>query len=184
VGILLAAILVFCTFLIHEPSFILVVIFLLVVSILTFTLFRKNEKIINATARSFLIAMLVYGYVNIYLYPFLFRYQSGSVAARYLNTVRPATIVYIPENGPASYSLEFYLKQPVRLVSMDSLRSELKEHKAAAFMPRSMYDSISIRGYQLKEVREFKHFHISQLTLDFLNCKTRENTVTSFVLAE
>ena len=130
------------------------------------------------------MAMVVYGFINTYLYPFFFQFQSGSVVARHLNETKPSSIVYVPEDGPASYSLEFYLKQPVKQDNIDSLLLALRGNNAVAFMPKSMYDTLGIVGNQQLELQEFKHFHISQLTLDFLNYKTRENALTPFVLVK
>ncbi|MBS1661012.1 MAG: glycosyl transferase, partial [Bacteroidetes bacterium] len=49
------------------------------------------------------------------------------------------------------------------------------------FAPTSYADSLLLRGYHVKDtVADFPNFHISQLTGEFINPKTRPSVLQSY----
>ncbi|HEY8968497.1 MAG TPA: glycosyltransferase family 39 protein, partial [Puia sp.] len=89
----------------------------LVLSILPFYFFR-GSTVQTAVGRSCWAALVVYLFVNCWLYPAMLHYQAGMEAAEYVRREMrlagagaPGSgpgVIYVPAEGPASYSLEFY----------------------------------------------------------------------------
>ncbi|MBC6491274.1 glycosyltransferase family 39 protein [Flavihumibacter stibioxidans] len=77
-------------------------------------------------------AMFFYGYLNLFFYPVLLEYQSGTAAANWVNTHYPGEPVYMID--PHSYSLELYTKSPVLYADRDELPG-MREKSAAWCTP-------------------------------------------------
>jgi 4-amino-4-deoxy-L-arabinose transferase-like glycosyltransferase len=163
---------------------------LLVLSILPFFLFRGNV-LLSATGRSCWMALLTFLFINCYFYPAILHYQSGMVAADYMRRepgpsspeLSTARVVYLPEKGPVNYSIEFYAPRSVRRLDLDTLPAVLRSGPALFFMPSRFSDTLLRRGYQVRQVKTFPNFHVSQLTGEFLYYRTRQRSLEWFELA-
>ncbi len=56
---------------------------------------------------------------------------------------------------------------------MDSLDAHLIKGPVYVFAPASFVDSLKKRGFMTQNVEQFPNFHVSQLTGQFLNYRTR-----------
>ncbi len=147
------------------------------------------------------MALQAYAFINFCLYPALMRYQAGSEAAKYLKgtdqpeelkkeVAEPGAEVVMLKEASIDYSFEFYCPVPVRWIAIDSLSGVLRQREASRkgqramllFLPASFGDSLARRGYSVQELKRFPNFHISQLTGEFLNYRTREATLEEFSL--
>ena len=118
--------------------------------------------------------------------------------------------VYMLEEAPANYSFEFYCQLPVQRVSMDQLSQIVQGASGArqqglvesndgikndrqgttsgtrqqglVFLPAAFGDSLVKRGFRVEPLQEFPNFHISQLTGEFLNARTRASTLEKYSL--
>lgn len=179
-------------------------VLLVVLAVLPFLLFR-GRQLPTPIARSFWMAMLTFSFVNFVLYPAILKYQSGTQAGRYIAHLPAAAdlsivtstgattaqltpglatpdTVYLLREGPIAYSFEFDCPRPVERVPIDSLPAIVDRGSALVFAPTVFADSLKLRGLHSRSLREFSNFHISQLTGEFLNYRTRNSVLTPWTL--
>ncbi len=178
VAVLLIVLPVIITWFFRPPLILFISIWLLIGAVATFLLFRKRD-LPSAIGKSYLAAVIAYGFLNLFFYPALLKYQSGSEAALYLNTTRPSQPVILV--GDDSYSFSFYLHAKYSFVQTDSFIN--MRRPALVFTKQSTLDSLNAKGIATKPIKSFTHFHISRLTGEFLNHKTRAKVVEDFVIA-
>jgi 4-amino-4-deoxy-L-arabinose transferase-like glycosyltransferase len=184
-------------------------VIMLVLALLAFYLFRRSTFLsesggtrasmeggmfVSATARCFWMAMVVYLFVDGCFYPAILRYQAGAAAAAYIREVMgsrggsvaklpAAGTVFIPAEGPVNYSLEFYAPCTVRRIERDSIAALLRNGAALFFIHQQISDTLRQEGYQVRTIRMFPNFHVSQLTGEFINYRTRDKSLEWFELA-
>lgn len=161
----------------------------LALALWAFYLFRGNA-LMAVAGRSYWMAMLVYLFVNCGLYPSMLRYQAGMEAGEYIRQVMGPTgargpgiapdVVYLFAEGPVNYSLEFYAPCPVQRIGRDSLAAVLRKGPALLFV--STRDTVLRKLYQVQNVKSFPNFHVSRLTGEFVNYRTRERSLEWFEL--
>ncbi len=153
-----------------------------ILSLLPFLLFRGDALPVSIT-RSFWLALLVFSFVNFLLYPAILRYQAGTQAGRWIGRSAPAEdAVYLLEEAPVNYSIEFYSPVPVRRLPMDSLPEVLSGRPGLVFAPAGFSDTLARHGFHADILQSFPNFHISQLTGEFLNAKTREKVLENYAI--
>jgi hypothetical protein len=157
----------------------MLLIWIVLIAFLLFWFFTKKD-ISSAFGRSFMAAILVYGFLNFFFYPSLLKYQSGSEAALYINNLKPTAKSGMFRED--SYSFAFYSKVPVHYWNEQKLK--MIHEPVLIFTRRANLDSLSKNGFQTKILHEFEHFHISQLTGTFINAKTRSAVTEDYVVAE
>jgi 4-amino-4-deoxy-L-arabinose transferase-like glycosyltransferase len=160
-----------------------------VLAVLPFLLFRKRA-LPSPVARSFWMAMLVFAFINFILYPSILQYQAGTQAGKYVSQV-PAGVpgatsdsVYLLQEGGDCYSFEFDCSRPVGRIPMSSLTTIVDRGPTLVFAPATLADSLTARNMHARPIREFSNFHISQLTGTFINCRTRGQVLTPWLLME
>lgn len=156
---------------------------ILFLSLLPFLLFRGRQPP-APVARSFWMAMLVFAFVNFILYPAILRYQAGTQAGRYTAALPlpPSAPIYLLREAPVDYSFEFDCPHTVERIPIDSLSAVVQGGDALVFAPSAFADTLERRGYQAKLMRSFPNFHVSQLTGEFLNYRTRASVLTPWAL--
>jgi hypothetical protein len=99
---------------------------------------------------------------------------------RWLETYAPHKRV-IAYKAP-SFTLDFYAPGEVKYI--DSI-SKLKEQHdfffLSFFIPEEELPALK-KTFQIKVVEHFEHYHITKLTLNFLNYKTRPSSLSTFYL--
>ena len=178
--ILPVLLLVLCWFF-HFPHWPVILTGLAILSLLPFLLFRGTELPVPFT-RSFWLAMLVFAFVNFGLYPAILRYQAGTQAGRWISRTPDISTVYLLREAPVNYSIEFYSPVPIRTIPVDSLPAALLNGPATVFAPSRFRDSLQKRGYSVDDLQQFPNFHISQLTGEFLNDRTRSSVLEAYSL--
>lgn len=183
---ILIAFLLFLSWLVHFEHWVLIICMVLVLAALPFFLFRGRGLVVAAT-RSCCAALIAYGFINFCLYPTILRYQAGTVAGKYVEALyrqgekgsgkEVLQAVYLPEEGPINFSFEFYCPAPVLRMPMDSILRDGKGEEALVFLPAEFLPQLVQRGYKTEELKSFPNFHISQLTGEFLNYRTRDRTL-------
>lgn len=142
--------------------------------------FYKNTG--AAVLSSFVVACILYFFLNLFFYPTLLHYQSGSKAAAYVNQNISADTAFVFELR--SYSFEFYANKKIRYLSLDDLKQKEQQNSVFVFTKNENVVQLEKDGFEVKVLQRFPHFHISMLNLKFLNYKTREKELQEFVVAE
>ena len=135
-----------------------------------------------AVLGSFLVVCILYFFLNLFFYPSLLNYQSGSKAAAYVNNLKQSDTLYVYE--VRSYSFEFYVQQPVRYLSAEILKKKNREHSVLLFTKYENLLEIKNDGFEVKVLQSFPHFPISRLNFNFLNYKTRTQELQKFVVVK
>ena len=178
INILLPVLLLLLCWLYHFDHWILIMTGIIVLAIIPFLLFR-GRLLTAAVTRSFWMALLVFSFVNFVLYPAILQYQAGTQAGRAIAGMPEAKgPVYMFREAPSVYSLEFDCPLPVERVSMHDL--PVSGGPVLVFAPTAFADSLAQRGYHTEEIRQFPNFHVSQLTGEFLNYRTRKSVLQSY----
>ena len=181
-GLLPVLLLVLCWFF-HFEWWPLLMGAIVLLSLLPFLLFR-GPQLPAPIARSFWMAMLVFSFVNFVFYPGILQYQAGTVAGRDVARLRlsAAEPVLLLQEGPLSYSFEFDCPGAVGRIPIDSLAPILSSGEAIVFAPAVFADSLRLRGYVASPLGTFPNFHISQLTGEFINYRTRASVIKRWEL--
>jgi 4-amino-4-deoxy-L-arabinose transferase-like glycosyltransferase len=132
----------------------------------------KNRNAYTPYMRSGFAVLLVAVFLNLSFYPDLLKYQSGNLAASYLNKEHPNTEVgrlsiYFPSG-------EFYLKQHNYRTDTASVSNGAFPKIRLLFITEEELKQLQEKRVALEVVKEFKEFHVTMLSLKFLNPKTRE----------
>jgi len=190
ITVLLPALVLLLCWLFHFSGWPYWMVGVLILSILSFYFFRGSTVQV-AVGRSCWAALVVFLFVNCCLYPPMLHYQAGIEAAEYIRReMRPPgarvpgpapVVVYLPAEGPVSYSMEFYAPCAVQRIERDSLAAVLRKGPALVFV--SSRDSLLQQLYRVQIVKAFPNFHVSQLTGEFVNYRTRERSLEWFDLA-
>lgn len=183
ISILLPILLLLLCWFFHFNYWPLLMALLLILSLLPFVLFR-GPGLTASIARSFWMALLVFAFVNFILYPAILQYQSGTQAGRFidrmpgLKNVSPVPTVYTLQEAPSSYSFEFDCPLPVERIAIRDL--PVSKDPILVFSPTAFADSLAGHGYHTQQIHQFPNFHISQLTGEFLNYRTRDSVLQSY----
>jgi len=174
-------------------GWLLLMIVVAALALLPFVLFRSGA-LSGPIARSFWMSMLVFAFINFVLYPSILRYQAGTQAGVYLEKHRePAAettsaagsttakpVAYLIWEAPISYSFEFDAPGIVVKLPVDSLPRTAGG--IIVFTPTNFGDTLTAKGYQITPLKRFEFFHISQLTGEFINYRTRASVLTPWEL--
>jgi hypothetical protein len=161
-------------------SYSVVALLLLILSLLVFLFFSTTaypkQKIIGITV---LASLFLNFYANLDFYPSLMRYQSGSEAAFWINKNNVHKWPVAVE--PSSFPFSFYLNQPAYIV--DTSKQNVPAKPFLIFTSYSQANSLVQKGWNLHIVKSFEHFQVTQLTIPFINKKTRSETLQQVVVA-
>ncbi|ANI90212.1 hypothetical protein A9P82_13490 [Arachidicoccus ginsenosidimutans] len=148
-------------------NILLVTVFLVIV----FFVLRKKNKNCNIFYYSYAFAGILYLFMNLLFYPFLLTYQSGEKAAKDVDSMQNTTIGMVHYY---SNDFRFSSKKPVAyLETFDSAETFLHRPSTVAFIRQPELDSLKMRNDNVKILKTYNDFHVTQLTLKFLNAKTR-----------
>lgn len=181
INVILPVLLLLLCWFFHFPWQPAILAGLAILSLLPFLLFRGTELPVSFT-RSFWLAILVFAFVNFGLYPAILQYQAGTQAGRWIGRNPGISTVYLLKEAPVNYSIEFYSPVPVRSIPVDSLPTTLSKGPVIVFAPSRFCDSLQKRGYFVDNIHQFPNFHISQLTGEFLNARTRASVLEEYSL--
>jgi 4-amino-4-deoxy-L-arabinose transferase-like glycosyltransferase len=91
-------------------------------------------------------------------------------------------VAYLLLEAPASFSFEFDAPGTVARIPVDSLPHPLPTGGILVFAPATFADTLTAKGYQATPLQHFDYFHISQLTGEFLNYRTRADILKPWEL--
>ncbi len=141
--------------------------------------FFKENNLINIFSRSFSTAIIVYGFLNLFFYPSVLKYQSGSEAAFYINNLKSTEKVI--QYGENFYSFNFYIKPEIYFWDDTAIKSS--NEQLLIFTKKEHFDMLVKKGFRLEVLQRFKQFHTSQLLANFIYYKTRASVLEEYVVA-
>lgn len=185
-------VLLLCWF-VHFSGGPVLMIVVIVLAVLPFVLFR-SPALSSPIARSFWMSILTFAFINFILYPAILRYQAGTQAGHYLaahpeltaatnspaSAGPPPPVAYLIREAPVSYSFEFDAPGTVVKLPVDSLPRTA--NGIIVFAPTNFRDTLAAKGYLATPLQRFEFFHISQLTGQFLNYRTRASVLAPWEL--
>jgi len=168
----------------ETPSVIaLLIIFCLVILLIFLPYFI--DPIVIGSGKSLLVfyrlglaSLIINLYINWFFYPDLLKYQSGSEAAFYINEKHPN----VPGIVMAVYSpaFEFYLKDGWAKADSNVLYEQ--DGPGILYIMQEELDQINQRGIRYEMIKELDEFHVTMLTLKFVNKKTRSRELKKHYL--
>ncbi|MEO7924184.1 MAG: glycosyltransferase family 39 protein [Chitinophagaceae bacterium] len=155
-----------------NPSWPVTIFFLLFIiggSLLTAgVMVSKNVRVFIYLGFASLVLNL---YLNWFFYPDLMKYQSGDVAAKYLNKHHPGPAVRM---GIYSPGFEFYLKDTMLIADTTTILNPGPAKQAIWFISEEWLNYMKEKNIRYEVIKEFPEFHVTMLSLKFINKKTRE----------
>jgi hypothetical protein len=159
------------------PFYVPVIAAILFVMYLIVFFYNRRSAFILGTISLFTI-MGINLFLNSSFYPSLLRYQMGNTAGRWLHTQKvPVNKVSI-YRYPESRSLHFYAQGNI------PHRDSTNMIKAGNWIitGETGLEELRAHGIQYDSLFSGKEFHVSTLSLKFLNKKTREITLSPYVI--
>ncbi len=112
-------------------------------------------------------------FLNLVFYPFLYSYQGKTQAAYFINNSEDIKTVYAQH----SYDFEFHLqKEMVVIDGLDNLKIN-----DVLFVDSSTLKKVE-NSFEVDTIQTFADYHVTSLTLTFLNVETRDQVVDSLYL--
>ncbi len=152
------------------PSFVLVLIIAAILFLLiALPRWVRADKTILSFYRVGLASLLINLYINWFFYPDLLKYQSSTEAAFYINKEHPGLpgicmSIYAP-------AFEFYLNNGWAKADSSILYNQAEP--GILYITQEELDTIKQKGIHFEMLKELNEFHVTMLTLRFVNKKTR-----------
>ena len=147
----------------------------MLVIIIYFNFYKTHFKY-KYVIYGFLSSMLLFVFLNVSFYPSVLKYQSGSKAAFYANKEYPTFDIVQTQTD---YPLEFYTNNKI-----------IHAYKHGQLMVRGVHSNRLVYAdeHDLKElqwwgvkytvINSFDYYHTTELSMEFINHKTREQALT------
>lgn len=153
---------------------------LLILFIIFLPRFIPAERSALPYLRSGLAILFLALVLNLCFYPALLKYQSGNLAAVYMNRNYPGQSlgrigIYFPSG-------EFYLQAPVYATSLENLKEKKINEGNILFVTAEEAGQLQKEGVGFETITRFPDFHITMLTLKFINPATRHKELKETLL--
>jgi 4-amino-4-deoxy-L-arabinose transferase-like glycosyltransferase len=160
----------------------LLIIFGVLFLLIVFPYWLKVNNNLAAFYRVGLASILINLYINWVFYPDLLTYQSSDEAAFYINKNYPGTPgvcmnVYAP-------SFEFYIKDKWIKADTNALKLNGEARPGIWYVTEEDLDFIKQHEIRYEVIKELKEFHVTMLTLKFINKKTRDKELKKYFLVK
>jgi len=167
----------------YRPSLSIIFIFsglLLLILLLLLPKLTAADKQWFPYLRSGIAVLFVAVFLNLCFYPDLLRYQSGNLAAAYMNRQYPGEPlgrlgIYFPSG-------EFYLRQPTYRSSLEEIRQKKFTKADILFVTADELAQLQAATVPFEKLKSFDEFHITMLSLKFINPKTRSKELKQHYL--
>jgi 4-amino-4-deoxy-L-arabinose transferase-like glycosyltransferase len=125
-------------------------------------------------------ALLLALFLNTMFYPGLLPYQAGMTAAKWMNENHPGKTVFMYKCR--QFTFQFYCKGEV---GFKDTATEQMPDSILLFTPMSRINELkkNVGTEKLIVLNSFSNFHVTQVTLPFLDKRTRSNELDTFVIA-
>lgn len=132
---------------------------------------------------SYAFAIVLYLFMNLCFYPFLVNYQGGSSAAKYTNSIASDIRLGMSGYSVSATTFRFNSNKPVTyLADINQVNAFLEQPNTAVFIEQNNLDSLKLMDKNVDVLQAFDDFHVTKLTLKFLNKSTRKSAVDATYL--
>lgn len=135
--------------------------------------FLQRDNYSRIVLVSLVAALTVNIVLSTYVYPTLLTYQSGSVAGKELKAMDDKPLVYC--YYVISHSLDFYSGEVAPLLQDDDLAA--KKGEIVFTKPKGL-KRLDELGIEHEILKTYDYFHVTELTLEFLNPATRDKAMS------
>jgi 4-amino-4-deoxy-L-arabinose transferase-like glycosyltransferase len=162
------------------PNIDVLIIVMISIFISVFILIRERTLIKKLLIPPAIIILAVNYYLNRQFYPSLLHFQSESEMAYYVKTYK------LPVDDLVTFEEEqwitdFQLKKVIPQYNEEDL-SQINLTGRLVFTNPKGIKILENYGYSIEPVKSFKDFHVTTLNAEFLNKKTRANTLSDTFL--
>ncbi len=149
---------------------------------LSFSIYRKND-LLYFFIKGIAFAAVLFLFLNLFFYPKLMQYQSGMMAAKFLQQKKDHRNAGM--YGGFSYTFEFYAPGSVTyLHSLPAVDSFINGGGRLFYIAPASLHEINTNGHRTQILQSFPYFRVTQLTGKFLNPATRGQVTDTLLLAE
>lgn len=125
--------------------------------------------------RSGVAVMAIGLFLNLSFYPDLLKYQSGNEAAAYMNKYHPGeSLARISIYYPSG---EFYLRGSAYRTSVDAITGGGFTKTTFFFITEEERKQLEEKGLRPEIIQRFREFHVTRLSLKFLDPQKREKVL-------
>ena len=124
------------------------------------------------------------GILNFYAYPQLLKYQSGQNLAKAViqKNINPRKLFF---HNYSSDAFEFHIGRTIPSISFDQVKSLQNSNDSSWVIGDQRFaDSLQNAGINFTKVYKTPDYHVSELTLSFLNPKTRKEKLNEIYVLE
>jgi hypothetical protein len=145
--------------------------------------FIKTPTYLSAIfKKNIVFAILLAVFLNLFFYPSLLTYQSGTTAAKWLNSVQIKKPVVVYNTTP--HCFDFYYNGTVdySIINLENNSILANNDTLLVYTPIENLNKLNKDVINITGLNSFSNFHISQLNGTFINEKTRKNCLDTFVV--
>lgn len=148
-------------------------------ALLAYFIIKKEAPYVRIVTITVLASVLLNAVLNLHFYPELLKYQGGSAMAGIVEreNIPPDRIVKISERH--TWALDFYNKQPVRIIALDQLK-DLDD--TWVYATEEEMDLLLGNDYTWDREYSVDQFRITRLQAKFLNPDTRSRVLNRMYL--
>ncbi|WP_428660671.1 ArnT family glycosyltransferase [Runella sp.] len=176
--VMATAIVILCTWAFPLENILLLIVTALVAVLIVRLYNRKRPAFSQLVFAPFLTAVGANLLLNAHVYPTLLTYQAGSVMGRKVAYEQKSNVnsFYIYEVAPATQynifhsALDYYTERTTPVLrSIPELKSKLVPNTTLIYTDEKGLDSLKTAGLSFKTLHITQNFHVTGLTLPFLN---------------
>lgn len=171
---LLVALIIWLVFL-FEFDAVLKLAFILVAAIAMYLYVSFSANTTKYLLQAICFSVLLSIFLNLFFYPKLLSYQAGTMLGHFQKKLMPNQKISMYKCN--SYSFEFYGNIAEKRISK---KEELLKIDSILFVENKTIKELQQEGFMVTTLASQPYFHITELKYDFINSKTRSNTLDSF----
>ncbi|GAB3924312.1 ArnT family glycosyltransferase [Mucilaginibacter myungsuensis] len=161
---------------------VVVIMGLLMVLAMSIPKHTRVGEIRKVAIRTTIVAFVVNLYFNLAFYPTLLKYQGGSEAADYINSINTNNYPVAQTGDVYSFPLDFYIRGTLKTIDPVGNGPLPQKPFYLVSNARVLGDLVKLKGWQMEEVKSFDTYWISMLKTAFLNRTTRQAELETIVV--
>ncbi|MDO5607700.1 MAG: glycosyltransferase family 39 protein [Capnocytophaga sp.] len=146
-----------------------------------FFAFKASNTIYKIVAISVITSIWINVNLNSVFYPKLLEYQGGLQLAKIVQDEKIDTQNIFSLDGRYFWTFDFYTKQQTPHITSEKLAN--RQGETWLVIDSDDFEMLK-KQFEFSEIREVKSFHVTRLSLKFLNKKTRENVLSRTYLVK